>query len=79
MSKDLQILSTDIGPSWFVALKDVFTKDWFRKLNDFVLREREADLYQQLVDQFISESYGDRVFSFFLILHTTNIQPTPFR
>jgi len=42
MSKDLQILTTDIGSSWFEALEDVFKKDWFRKLNDYVLREREA-------------------------------------
>ena len=42
MSKDLQILTTDIGSSWYEALEEVFKKDWFRKLNDYVLREREA-------------------------------------
>ena len=42
MSKDLQILTTDIGWTWYEALEDVFKKDWFRKLNDYVLTEREA-------------------------------------
>ncbi len=42
MSKDLQILTTDIGSSWYEALEEIFKKDWFRKLNDYVLREREA-------------------------------------
>ena len=38
-----------------------------------------TDLYQQLVDQFISESYGDRVFSLFLLVHCTMDQPLAFR
>ena len=38
-----------------------------------------TDLFQQLVDQFISESYGDRVFSLFLLVHCTMDQPLAFR
>ena len=38
-----------------------------------------TDLYHQLVDQFISESYGDRVFSFFLVVPCTMDQPLAFR
>ena len=38
-----------------------------------------TDLYQQLVDQFISESYGDRVFSLFLVVPCTMNQPLAFR
>ena len=38
-----------------------------------------TDLYQQLVEQFISESYGDRVFSLFLVIPCTMNQPLAFR
>ena len=38
-----------------------------------------TDLYQQLVEQFISESYGDRVFSLFLVVPCIMNQPLAFR
>ena len=38
-----------------------------------------TDLYQQLLEQFISESYGDRVFSLFLVVPCTMTQPLAFR
>jgi len=41
MSRDLLIVSRDIGLSWFLALQDVFQSEWFRKLNDFVIKERK--------------------------------------
>ena len=34
-------MTSDIGPSWFEALRDsVFSKDWFRQLDKFVSGER---------------------------------------
>ena len=41
LSKELSIVTSDIGPSWFEALRDsVFSKDWFRQLDKFVSGER---------------------------------------
>ena len=41
LAKELSIVTSDIGPSWFEALRDsVFSKDWFRQLDKFVSGER---------------------------------------
>ena len=37
------------------------------------------DFYSQLLDQFVAESYGDLLFSFFMVTPLTMNQPPSFR
>jgi len=40
LSKKLPIITPTIGQTWYSALSEVFGKDWFAKLSDFVCNER---------------------------------------
>jgi len=42
MCRELPVLSSNIGSSWFSALSDQFGKDWFRKLSSYVAKERDG-------------------------------------
>lgn len=40
LSKDFGILDVSMGESWFLALEKEFSKPYFKKLSDFVTKER---------------------------------------
>ena len=42
MTKEFPLLTKDIGVSWFSALQSVMEKDWFRKLSDYLVQERQS-------------------------------------
>lgn len=42
LSKEIPLLTTNIGQSWFDALEPQFEQDYFRKLSDHVTKERES-------------------------------------
>lgn len=42
LSRELPLITIDIGVTWYEALKEVFNKDWFKKLSEFVCKERKC-------------------------------------
>ena len=42
LHKELDVVPSDMGLSWYSALQDQFSKDWFKKLSQFVTGEREG-------------------------------------
>jgi len=42
MSKEIPLLTPNIGQSWYNALEPQFEQDYFRKLSDHVAKERES-------------------------------------
>ena len=42
LHKELPLIPTDLGVSWYSALSDQLSKDWFRQLSQFVTSERKG-------------------------------------